>query len=261
MNNWTQKVFLLGGNDAEMTHIKETLDVNNIPYLDKGLGWGAKVEDYAEEIAQLVAEGKQPVAIELAGAGEGEYAHVMSIDHHGNRAQEKASIMQVLEMIDVAPSLKDELIAANDSGYIPAMQQLLATKGINDTKEQQKMIDMVRYMDRKAQGIMSEQEDQARDAVANKEVLLDGALVVVMLPHSKSATVTDRLFGTYTNLLILSGDGEVNFFGDGALCKELGDAFPGGRNGGSGLGIKGGNAYWWGYPNHDAVKAYVIEKI
>lgn len=43
------------------------------------------------------------------------------------------------------------------------------------------------------------------------------------MAHSKTATVADRLFekDKQQNLLFLSGDGEVNYFGDGKLCKML----------------------------------------
>jgi len=56
---------------------------------------------------------------------------------------------------------------------------------------------------------------------------LDGKLTVVKLAHSKGATITDRLFGKYQNLLILSGDGEVKFYGDGKICEDLKNNFEG----------------------------------
>jgi len=182
----------------------------------------------------------------------------MSIDHHGERAHEKAAILQVMDTLSIEASLEDKLIAANDSGYIPAMKQLLEQEGIVDPFEQKKMVECIRYKDRQAQGIVEEQEHQAQEAIKNKEILVDGTLTVVHLPHSKCATVTDRLFGTYKNLLIVSDDGEVNFYGDGKLCSELKEKFEW-RNGGSGLGNVGENAFRWGYPNHEEVQKYIVE--
>jgi hypothetical protein len=89
---------------------------------------------------------------------------------------------------------------------------------------------------------------------------LDWKLILVKLPHSKTATITDRLFGQYTNLLILSDDGEVNFYGDGQLCSNLKEKFEW-RNGWSGLGIKGQNAFRWGHPNHEEVQKFIVEYI
>jgi hypothetical protein len=80
------------------------------------------------------------------------------------------------------------------------------------------------------------------------------------MAHSKCATVTDRLFGRYDQLLILSGDGEVNFYGDGAICTALKEKFDG-WNGGSGLGQVGGSAFWGGYPNHDEVLDFVKKNL
>jgi hypothetical protein len=50
---------------------------------------------------------------------------VLSIDHHGESAKNPASISQVLKLIGVEPSLEDELIAANDRGYIPEVIRTL----------------------------------------------------------------------------------------------------------------------------------------
>ena len=223
---------------------------------------------------------------------------VMVIDHHGDRSGEPASVLQVLAALsdqvltdlafeaeegnayDRADALRAaalvrealnlsnetrrwvELVAANDAGYIPAMMTLGATA---------EEVARVRLADRSAQGITPEQERQAEEAIAASEVI--GGLVIVHLAHSKCATVTDRLFGKYPggreNLLVLSGDGEVNYFGDGALCAALKEKFPEAPApwapekmaqswaGGSGLGKAGGQAFWGGYPSEDEVLAFL----
>jgi hypothetical protein len=39
----------------------------------------------------------------------------MSIDHHGKRALEKASILQILDLLGLTPSRDEEMIAAIDA--------------------------------------------------------------------------------------------------------------------------------------------------
>lgn len=142
------------------------------------------------------------------------------------------------------------LVAANDARYIPGMLAIGAT---------QEEIDCVRMFDRLVQGITPAQDTEGLRAIGEKEIL--GRLTVVRMSHSKTATVADRLFGQYDQLLILSGDGEVNFFGDGALCAELKDKFEG-WNGGSGLGKLGANAYWGcGSPNQAEVLEFVQQRL
>jgi hypothetical protein len=113
----------------------------------------------------------------------------------------------------------------------------------------------VRLADRTAQGITPLQESIAEAAIASAQKY--GSLTVVRMSHSKCATVTDRLFGQCKNLLILSGDGEVNFYGEGALCASLKEKVQGSWAGGSGLGQEGGNAFWGGYPNQEEILEFV----
>jgi hypothetical protein len=207
------------------------------------------------------------------------------IDHHFARSGESASLTQVIAFIRRLPEMllreaKErgnaydvadaetraaqietvitfsaatarwmELVAANDARYIPGMLALGAT---------QEEIDRVRAFDRAAQGITPAQEAEGLRAIGEKEV--SGRLTVVRMAHSKTACAADRLFGEYDQLLILSGDGEVNFFGDGALCAALKEKFEG-WNGGSGLGKAGETAYWGGYPNQEEVLAFISQRL
>jgi len=52
----------------------------------------------------------------LPGAGEGEYADVEVIDHHGIYANNKASILQILDLLGLKPTKDEEMIAAIDAG-------------------------------------------------------------------------------------------------------------------------------------------------
>lgn len=210
-----------------MHQIKKNLKKYWIPHIDKNLWWGASVKDYEKEILDLLQKWKQPVAIELSGAGEWAFKQVRSIDHHGELTKNPAAISQVLELIGVEPNLEDELIAANDRWYIPELIRTLEKYGIRNSKEQRKHIDYIRALDRAAQGITSQQEKQAQDAINKKEILLDGKLLIITSPHSKTSVYADRLYGTYSNLLILADDGEINFYGNGVLCEALHKKFWG----------------------------------
>lgn len=241
-------VFFLGGRDLEMLTIASILSESRQAVVDKDLRWGAKASDYNAEIAQAVAGGQTPVLVELeldVAVPEG----AVIVDHHGDRAGEEASILQVLSLLGIEPTRRQTLIEANDSGYIPAMLALGATA---------EEVAEIRLADRSAQGITFEQESEAERAITEAEVI--GRLTVVRMAHSKTATVTDRLFDRYDQLIILSGDGEVNFFGRGDICSALKEKFEG-WNGGSGLGQVGGSAYWGGYPSHDEVLSFVKAKV
>ncbi len=241
-------VFFIGGADAEMVEIIKVLANAGAEMINNNLGWGASASAYVIEIAAAVAAGKVLVLIELIKDIELPESTIL-VDHHGDRSSEPASILQVLSLLGLEPNRWQLLIAANDSGYIPGMLAIGATP---------EEVASVRLADRSAQGIMPEQEAAAEEAIAGREVA--GRLTIVHLPHSKCATVTDRLFGQYDQLLILSGDGEVNFFGDGQLCAVLKEKFEG-WNGGSGLGQRGGSAYWGGYPDQVAVENFICETL
>ena len=254
-------VIMLGGYDAEMLEIRRVLETEGVAFCDKGLGWGAAASAYQEEIAQAVSEGKTPVLVELARDIELPQGSI-EIDHHGDRSSEPASLLQVLSLLGLEPSRQQSLIAANDAGFIPAMLALGAT---------QEEVSEVRLLDRKAQGITSEQELEAERAIAGAETV--NGVTVVRMAHSKCATVTDRLFNPNQEqrLLILSGDGESNFYGDRRLCEELkgektGTApAPWGPNqtvetfsnfgGWTGGGEETG--FWGGYADQEAILAYV----
>jgi hypothetical protein len=75
-----------------------------------------------------------------------------------------------------------------------------------------------------AQGITPDQEADAEAAIAACTSPAPG-LVVVELPHGKTATVTDRLSTLaggprYRNLLVECPN-EVSFFGDGKIIEKL----------------------------------------
>ena len=82
---------------------------------------------------------------------------------------------------------------------------------------------------------------------------IKGVLKVVHLPSGKYITATtDRLFGQYRNLLIVSNDGEAAFYGAGWLCKKLPDIF-----GGQGQGSFATAGFWRGKAKEREVRVFL----
>lgn len=256
MNFW-----VLGGNDAEMETIKAILAQNGERWCQPIKGWssepihpgqcGLEVREVTRSAQGYSAPGigwflgneeiKKVFFVEAIPLMDAWPSNGVYIDHHGQRAHRPASVIQVLTWIK--PNISEatlrwvELIAANDSAHISGMVALGATPD---------EIRRVRDLDRRAQGITPEQEAAAEEAVLMQSYY--GFFTIVRLPHSKCATVTDRLHALaggpgYENLLILSPD-EQNFFGDGAICSKLAEKYPGSWSGGAGLGHAGEEAYW-----------------
>lgn len=249
--------FYLGGYDLEMLRIKEFLIQQNATLFDKKLGWGAKASAYQREIEEAVTEEYTPytiVLVELEVDIELPSSAIV-IDHHGNRSNEPASLLQVMSLLGVQPSKWDELIAANDSGYIPAMMAL----GANDVE-----IQGIRRADRQAQGVTDEMEADAEIGIRKATYLM--GMTIIRISHNKFSTVTDRLFSSWPegkeNLLVICGTidtmTECCYFGRGDLCKSLKEAYaPNSWGGGQGYGNPEGQAFAGCRTNdYDAVRAF-----
>lgn len=249
MERNTIVIVVAGGKDLEMVTIVAKCRENGIEVIDNGLSWGESSAKNADAVAQAMADGKKVLFIEpIFNAEYPRPAGSVVIDHHGELFSLPAAILQFCAYFGIEPTRDDLLIAANDSGYIPGMMAIGATP---------EEISEIRRQDRAAQGITPEQEAEAVRAISDAEI--ENGVTIVKMAHSKTATVADRLFSADKpqNLLVLSGDGEVNYFGNGALCAKLKDTFEG-WNGGSGLGDPNGTGYWGGYPDHEAVLAFVV---
>ncbi|MEO8380938.1 MAG: hypothetical protein ABI779_14845 [Acidobacteriota bacterium] len=248
--------FFLGGYDLEMVTIRELLaDMPGVRVIDRKLSWGAKASAYAEEITEALARGETAVLVELENDLGLELGQVINLDHHGASAGAEAStsLEQVFALLALPPSHWTRwhaLVAANDRGHIPAMREL----GASDAE-----VARVRTADRAAQGISAEQERDAEAAIAGAEVVAGGDLVIVRLPHARTAAVVDRLVmqpAPPENVLVLAPQ-EVNFFGRGDLVHALDARFPGGWKGGA-LPSRG----FWGRSGDGAeVSAFVREEL
>jgi hypothetical protein len=285
-NNIAGLVFFLGGVDAEMIRIAEVLKVAGVETHDKKLTWGAAASAYAEEIQQAAKDGKAPVLVELKLDIELPKIMVV-IDHHDDKAGRLPAIIQVLNLLGIQPTRQDILIGAHDAAYIQGLihfgatldeiAEMIGGKALDlyiecaqDGSEEpslQKLLQLGRSM-----YIAPKLEEESARAVEAAEWI--NGVIVVRQSHSKAAPVTDRLIGKQEvqNILIFSGDGEVNYYGTGETVKALAEQFPGGWTGGAGLcepepetvAFWGGNpptnAFFGGYPNHQEVLEFLTAR-
>ena len=221
------KVFLLGGYDLEMITLKQMLEgMEDVVVLDKLLRWEkARLSAYRDELQQYAD--CDIYGVELQENCE-KPASYHRIDHHNDWAGRPSALEQVASIFNVTLSRDQQLIAANDRGYIPAMQALGAT----DSE-----IADIRQRDRAAQGVSREDEMLAERSVANG-MSHHGCLTVVRSLTSRFSPICDRLF-PYRNLLIFT-DAEWMFYGEGTarltrrLANEIGKkkVFHGGGDNG-----------------------------
>ena len=238
--------FFLGGYDLEMITIRDLLHDFGLKVHDFRLGWGAKASDYRDQIESTIQRGKTPVLVELLddiGLSNRSDVSIVIVDHHGDRAgfDSKTSLEQVFQLLrlpDDKWTRHLQLVAANDRGHVQAMHQLGAT--LEEMNE-------IRAADRRAQAITSDQELAGQRAIdsAQRVNTACGELVILKLPHNRTATVTDsleRLLGGtgYENLLVHCPN-ETSFFGSGRIVNALDQKYPGGWRGGE-LPIRG----FWG---------------
>ena len=214
-------------------------------------------EELKTKIEEAKREQKAVYGVELQGDSNG----AINVDHHtygeDDRSNPKSSLEQVAEILGVELTLDEQFVSANDKGYIPAMEKLGAELRLS-AEDLQEIISNIRMRDREMQGVTPEQEAQAQEAVEKLgEIKEKRNYIQLDLPHSKTSTVTDRLYGKYDNLLITSQDGETNFYGTTEIIKMLNEMF-GGWLGGQ---LDQGSGYWGGYADQNAIKAAVQEAL
>ncbi len=224
MSNNIPFYFLLGGQDLEMMTIRAMLEENGYvhgqDFLDKQLPWGASWGDYDKEIIELQSAENpiQIVGIELSHKDKMP-KNAIDIDHHNERSHEKSSLEQVADLLDVTLTRKQKLIAANDSGYIPAMEKMGAS---------QQEIDDIRLADRQAQGVTQEDEEFAIQAIASAKWEKDVCTIKSL--SGKFSPITDRLYGQAHKTLVYT-DAQLTYYGCGVgqLAHEFKDYVKGGK--------------------------------
>lgn len=201
----SKRIFLLGGNDLEMTTIKNLLVNAGEQFETHDLRWdNAKLSSYEKTLKEY---GNSPdyqiYGIEL----NEDIPHpdnYVRIDHHNDFANKPSSLEQVATLLDLAMDRHMQLVAANDARYIPGMIKLGASR---------EEIDDIRRADRAAQGI-SEGDDERLAEESLKSCKGDASnLYVVESLTSKFSTICDRIY-PYRRLLIYNDD-VAEFYGEG----------------------------------------------
>lgn len=196
-----KRIFLLGGHDLEMQETRRLLIMYGERFADANLSWdNARLSAYMSAIAE--EPNSEYYGIELQEDMQlPKYYH--RIDHHNDYNQRPAAILQVAEILGIMPDRHLQLVAANDVGYIPAMEALGATKT---------EITTIRKQDREAQGVTEEDEQLAELSISKHLARYEG-LFIVHAQTSKFSPICDRLF-PYQRLLIYTDD-EWTYYGEG----------------------------------------------
>ena len=197
-----RKLFLLGGYDLEMLTIKEMLEGrDDCVVADRYLRWdNALLSAYENELVDYCDN-------EIYGVELGEDIPVPinyhRIDHHNDWYGKLSALEQVSMLLDVELNRYQQLVAANDRGYISAMEEMGATE---------EEIADIRKKDRMAQGVSEADESLAEQSI-KENMLRCGSLLVVKSLTSRFSPICDMLF-PYQRLLVYT-DAEWMYYGEG----------------------------------------------
>ncbi len=247
------KIFVVPQNDLESVAIVALLKeqgykVGEDLFITKQ-GWGASWEALEPEIRDAIAQHdpSKVYGVELKGkspynnvdhhdycdknwsTGEVLYEEKRSILPDGSPA--KSSLEQVAILTDTQITRDMAFIAANDVGFVDEMMRLGKEYGMTPEEIADTVL-AIRMREHTilsvVQGITAEMEQQAEEAIKNAHKLPNGTMVV-NLPHSRCATVTDRLpMQEYEGgLLIVCGDGETDYYGPSENVQSLASQFGG----------------------------------
>lgn len=211
MINTQKAIFLLGGHDLEMLTIKRLLTSYGYRVLDYNLTWGACLSSYAT-IFESADPSLSIFGIELKDDLGLYDLRYRPIDHHNELSSLPSSLEQIASLIGHKLSRVEELVAANDKGYIPAMKSLGAAD---------EQIRIIRLLDRKAQGITEEDEILAEQSISHNLKRIGSETLIIYALTTHFSAICDRLF-PYKRLLIYTPY-EWAFYGDGksSISKEM----------------------------------------
>jgi hypothetical protein len=126
-----------------------------------------------------------------------------NIDHHrytlpggvvDDRHNPKSSLEQVADLLGVELTDYQQLVSANDKGYVPAMESQLRSQGVDPASPNgQGFISLVRQADRCAQGVTPDDEAQAVADVEAAE--WRGRKVLLRITTALGTAQGDLLYG------------------------------------------------------------------
>lgn len=263
-------VFCLGGQDEEMKEIKKVALAQGHIVHDKGLGWGAKASAYTAELEKIATNNNRipPVnpnvsmsnaQLEIDRNGLERIVtvlieldidcelpmHSVVIDHHGNMSGKQPALQQVLSLLNIEPTKKQDMIGAMDAGYIYGLIALGCSEGeIAEFLGQEDGLS-IRQMLVNSCHLTDDQAAEADRDIAAAKIMPKG-LIVVHRDRNTCAEICAKLYGRQKdqNILILSdwndpetGEAkqEANFYSTGDRVKAVAAEFPQGWTGGAGL--------------------------
>lgn len=205
-------VFFLGGYDAEMVTIKEILEEKKNSFYDNKLHWGAKLSEYLDEISKLTKE-QIPIFIEL-NLDIDYPSNAIIIDHHNERAgkDKKTSIEQVADLLGVELNRWQQLICANDKGYIWGMIDFGATG---------EEIKNIRELDKEKQGVTIEDEEKAKISVEHFLERISNDAVIIYSQTEKTSAVTDLIYKFYRHIFLITPSKKLNYSGTKQIIDIL----------------------------------------
>jgi hypothetical protein len=192
-------VFLLGGHDIEMIEIRKILSSNNILCFDNNLQWNnAQLSQYKN----VLNDHDFFVGVELITDLDPPEKYTL-IDHHNENAGKPSAIEQVATLLEIKLTRDQQLVAANDRGYIPTMLEMGATP---------EEIAGIRRRDREAQGVTDEDERLSEESI-RENLSVEKGITVVKSLTSRFSTITDRLYPC--DRLLIYTDTELTYYGEG----------------------------------------------
>lgn len=242
--------FFLGAADSEMQEVKKVVEqAGCMVNFTTEMGWGdAKASTYQERLEEIrlnnsyaCAEGAAvpdsitkalisgelqiiiPVLVELSIDCElPQYS--ITVDHHNDRAGEAPSIIQVCNLLGITPTREQNLIGAFDAAYAYGLVAI----GASSQELSEFFADADSSMSIGQMLLAREKESditkEAQRAVDNADMVDD--LFIIRCAHSTCGPITARVFDKQTtqNILIISDNGEINYYGDGEKSKHLFDS-------------------------------------
>lgn len=191
-----KRIWIVPANDLEAVEIKNLLLQQEELVFVSQQTWGASWEKLESSIVESINDLSKLQKIEVIGielAGKPAWKYARTLDHHRwadhDGSHEMSSIEQVAQLLNIPLNPYQQLVAANDKGWIPALIAAGAPQGV---------IDAIRMSDRCAQGVSPDDEAQAVRDVENAET--KGRKIRITTKKVTSA-IGDRLYGRFDEVL------------------------------------------------------------